>query len=377
MESFILHIIIVVVIGEVIAYIVATRNDKLKEYKTRITQIIVTTALMGVLVALVVVENNNKETEKRIASEEQTSNNDKDAQEKADTTNKEQIVDTGIKNDNSISQKKDETQEKIDELKKPEIEKMDESSWIALRISEFKQELLDNELIENNISVAVNGNTLKVPFNGEELTKIGVNDTSETEVPPMAEAYGRIRKLNGKPLELTYLNMSTDTVSSDNCMINGIILNSKDTSLKFNEGQEITVGTPIEDVVKALYENKYPLEYFGNSDKIEIKDIEAIASTTGNIDRCCSIRVSEADDSFTVRLNTYNVIAITTPESECIPQDLRNKASDEVRHFEYTIEGTLSNGVDTIAINCNAINVEVLAYRHDLMLKEPEIKEQK
>lgn len=377
MESFILHIIIVVVIGEVIAYIVATRNDKLKEYKTRITQIIVTTALMGVLVALVVVENNNKETEKSIASEEQTSNNDKDAQEKADTTNKEQIVDTGIKNDNSISQKKDETQEKIDELKKPEIEKMDESSWIALRISEFKQELLDNELIENNISVAVNGNTLKVPFNGEELTKIGVNDTSETEVPPMAEAYGRIRKLNGKPLELTYLNMSTDTVSSDNCMINGIILNSKDTSLKFNEGQEITVGTPIEDVVKALYENKYPLEYFGNSDKIEIKDIEAIASTTGNIDRCCSIRVSEADDSFTVRLNTYNVIAITTPESECIPQDLRNKASDEVRHFEYTIEGTLSNGVDTIAINCNAINVEVLAYRHDLMLKEPEIKEQK
>lgn len=377
MESFILHIIIVVVIGEVIAYIVATRNDKLKEYKTRITQIIVTTALMGVLVALVVVENNNKETEKSIASEEQTSNNDKDAQEKADTTNKEQIVDTGIKNDNSISQKKDETQEKIDELKKPEIEKMDESSWIALRISEFKQELLDNELIENNISVAVNGNTLKVPFNGEELTKIGVNDASETEVPPMAEAYGRIRKLNGKPLELTYLNMSTDTVSSDNCMINGIILNSKDTSLKFNEGQEITVGTPIEDVVKALYENKYPLEYFGNSDKIEIKDIEAIASTTGNIDRCCSIRVSEADDSFTVRLNTYNVIAITTPESECIPQDLRNKASDEVRHFEYTIEGTLSNGVDTIAINCNAINVEVLAYRHDLMLKEPEIKEQK
>ena len=377
MESFILHIIIVVVIGEVIAYIVATRNDKLKEYKTRITQIIVTTALMGVLVALVVVENNNKETEKRIASEEQTSNNDKDAQEKADTTNKEQIVDTGIKNDNSISQKKDETQEKIDELKKPEIEKMDESSWIALRISEFKQELLDNELIENNISVAVNGNTLKVPFNGEELTKIGVNDTSETEVPPMAEAYGRIRKLNGKPLELTYLNMSTDTVSSDNCMINGIILNSKDTSLKFNEGQEITVGTPIEDVVKALYENKYPLEYFGNSDKIEIKNIEAIASTTGNIDRCCSIRVSEADDSFTVRLNTYNVIAITTPESECIPQDLRDKASDEVRHFEYTIEGTLSNGVDTIAINCNAINVEVLAYRHDLMLKEPEIKEQK
>lgn len=384
MESFVLHIIIAILVIESIIYVVATQNDKLKKYKARIMQIIVTTALVGVLVALLVVEGDKKEVENTLkqdtVSEEQASNNDNKTQE----NHKEEIISKDNFENNPIVRKKDETQQKIDEtqqkideIKKPEIEKVDESEWIASRVTEFKQELVDNELIENNISVVINGNTLNVPFNGEALTNIGVEDTSETEVPPMAEAYGRIRKLNGRPLELTYLNMGTKTVSSDDCMVNEIILSSKDTTLKFNEGQEITVGTSVEDIVKALSLNNYPIQYFGNSDKIEIKDVKEIAGTTGDIDSCCSIRISEVNDSFSVRLNTYNVIAITTPESECIPENLRNKASDEVRHFEYTIEGTLSNGVKTMSVNCNAINIEVLAYRHDLMLKEPEIKEQK
>ena len=262
----------------------------------------------------------------------------------------------------------------------------EKETWLKDKFSEYEQKVSVDTVSDSsvdatvlsNIQIAISNKYMEVPFTGADITESGfVESITNNKVEPWVSTFGTTRSKSDNEedinLDCGFINNSSEELSQEDCYVAVLCYEGKDIGLILNEdvSSKIKYGETLENtlvklnsvgVVPSTIEFKSSLE--GISQYLNIKD-------TLMDDELTRFSFNDTKEEWTI---TIHVDELTDAENiypldDTCSEEFRTEFGKEFRHYDVTLHGNITDGLDIIRYEYTYEDVNTLSRVYDQMNK--------